>query len=97
MHALAVIPPAPSRAVRPPRAELSSSFSKSEPAYSPASPEKALNIITSRLNQDRFHIFKARYAWIGRPRCIVEAPSANPPTVSETNEEIVNRADAPSN
>ena len=48
-----------------------------------------------RLSQERRHIFNARYANTGRPKCSVEAQSANPPSVNDTNAANFKRADCP--
>src|SRR3569833_1112735 len=48
-------------------------------AHTVAAPSDAKNNVnnkTSRLSQDRRHIFSARHAYAGRPRCMLEVASA---------------------
>ena len=88
MHALAVTPAMPSRSrssaptPRCPPWPASAGQSNSA-AYNAATPENAPNSATSRLSHDRRHIFSARYAYTGRPRCSVAPPSASAATASD--------------
>src|SRR5437773_2565090 len=82
MHALAVTPAMPAKTVSAPTMPLAGNPSHSIAAYPNATCENAPKSSTSRLSQERRHIFSARYANTGRPRCIVEAPSANPPSAN---------------
>src|SRR5213593_3204342 len=97
MQALAVTPAAPSTEVSAPIARLPGSLNQSNAAYKNATVEKHPNSRTSLLSQDRFHIFSARYAWMGRPRWSVEALSASPATSSDTSAATSKRVVFPNN
>jgi hypothetical protein len=62
MHALAKIPAAPSSTALAPSSTLADTPAHNAAAYIVAAPANSENITTSRLSQERRHIFSARYA-----------------------------------